>query len=154
MILLKWLDDQRKEDLMSNLYQSLSHSKWDCKYHVVLVPKRRRKAIFGQTRRQLGPIFQALAKQKECQIIEGHLIPDHVHMCIAIPPKHPVASVIGFLKGKSAIAVARLCGKERNFTGEQFWARGYAVSTIGFELEQVRQYIREHESADGISGQF
>jgi putative transposase len=105
---------------MSELYQSLSYSKWDCKYHVVFVPKRRRKAIFGQTRRQLGPIFHALAKQKECQIIEGHLMPDHVHMCIAIPPKHPVASVIGFLKGKSAIAVARLSGKERNFTGEHF----------------------------------
>ena len=88
---------------MSELYQSLSHSKWDCKYHIVFVPKRRRKVIFGQTRRHLGPIFHALARQKECQIIEGHLMPDHVHMCIAIPPKHPVASVIGFLKGKSAI---------------------------------------------------
>ncbi len=86
---------------------------WDCKYHVVFVPKRRRKVLFGQTRRQLGEIFHALARQKECQIIEGHLMPDHVHMCIAIPPKHPVASVIGFLKGKSAIAIARLCGKER-----------------------------------------
>ena len=86
---------------MSELYQSLSHSKWDCKYHVVFGPKRRRKAIFGQTRQQLGPIFHALARQKECQILEGHLMPDHVNMCIAIPPKHPVASVIGFLKGKS-----------------------------------------------------
>ena len=102
---------------MSDLYQSLSHSRWDCKYHVVFVPKRRRKVLFGKTRRQLGEIFHALARQKECQIVEGHLMPDHVHMCIAIPPKHPVASVIGFLKGKSAIAVARLCGKERNFTG-------------------------------------
>jgi putative transposase len=116
---------------MSETYQSLSHSKWDCKYHVVFVPKRRKRAIFGQIRRQLGPIFHALARQKECQILEGHLMPDHVHMCIAIPPKHPVASVIGFLKGKSAIAIARLCGKERNFTGEHFWARGYAVSTVG-----------------------
>src|SRR5881392_2020774 len=98
---------------MSDLYQSLSHSKWDCKYHVVFVPKGRRKAIFGQTRRHLEPIFHALARQKECQIVEGHLMPDLVHMGIAIPPKHPVASVIGFLKGKSAIA--RLCGKERNF---------------------------------------
>jgi len=117
------------------------------------VPKRRRKAIFGQIRRQLGPILHALAKQKECQIVEGHLMPDHVHMCIAIPPKHPVASVIGFLKGKSASAIARLSGKERNFSGEHFWARGYAVSTVGFELEQVRQYIREQDAADG-SGQF
>ena len=87
---------------MSELYQNLSHSKWDCKYHVVFVPKRRRKVIFGQARRQLGAIFHALARQKECQIIEGHLMPDHVHMCIAIPPKYPVASVIGFLKGESS----------------------------------------------------
>ena len=114
---------------MSDAYQSLSHSKWDCKYHVVFVPKRRRKVLFGQVRRHLGEIFHALARQKECQILEGHLLLDHVHMCIAIPPKHPVASVIGFLKGKSAIAIARLCGKERNFAGEHFWARGYAVST-------------------------
>ena len=85
---------------MSNLYQSLSHSKWDCKYHVVFIPKRRRKVLFGRVRQHLGEIFHALARQKECQIIEGHLRPDHVHMCIAIPPKYPVASVIGFLKGR------------------------------------------------------
>jgi putative transposase len=121
---------------------------------VVFVPKRRRKIIFGQTRRQWGPIFHALARQKECQILEGHLMPDHVPMCIAIPPKHPVSSVIGFLTGKSAIAIARLCGKERNFSGEHFWARGDAVSTVGFELEQVRQYIREQDAADGTAGQF
>jgi putative transposase len=124
---------------MSELYQSLAHSKWDCKYHVVFVPKRRRKTIFGNIRRPLGPVFHALAQQKEGQILEGHLKPDHVHLCITLPPKHPVASVIGFLKGKSAIAIARMCGKERNFSGEHFWARGYAVSTVGFELEQVRQ---------------
>ena len=138
---------------MSDVYQSLAHSKWDCQYHVVFEPKRRRKAILGNIRRQVGPVFHALAQQKECQIVEGHLMPDHVHMCSAIPPKHPVASVIGFWKGKSAIAMARLSGKERNFSGEHFWARGYAVSTVGFELEQVRQYIREQDAADG-SGQF
>ena len=99
-------------------------------------------------------MFHALAQQKECQILEGHLMPDHVHMCIAIPRKHPVASVIGFLKGKSAIAIARMCGKERNFSGEHFWARGYAVSTVAFELGQVRKYIREQELADGNPGQF
>jgi len=136
-------------------YRSLSHSKWDCKYHVVFIPKKRRKALFGQARRYLGEIFHALARQKECQILEGHLMPDHVHVCIAIPPKYAVASVIGFLKGKSAIAIARqLCGKERNFTGEHLWARGYAVSTVGFELEQVRQYIRDQEEADGTGEQF
>ena len=139
---------------MSDLYQSLSYSKWDCQYHVVFVPKRRRKAVFGKLRRQLGEVFHAWARQKECQILEGHLMPDPVHRCMAIPPKHPVVSVIGFLKGKSAIAVARRCGKERNFTGEHFWARGYAVSTVGFEWEHIRQYIREQEEADGTSGQF
>ena len=98
---------------MSDAYQSLAHSNRDCKYHVVFVPKRRQKAIFGNIRRQLGPVFHALAKQKECQIVEGHLMSDHVHMCIAIPPKHPVASVIGFLKGKSAIAIAKTAFSNR-----------------------------------------
>ena len=136
-------------------YQSLSHSKWDCKYPIVFIPQKRRRALFGQVRRHVGKIFQALAQQKEGQILEGHLLPDHVQMCIASPPKHPVASVIGFLKGKSAIAVARqFGGKDRNFTGEHLWARGYAVSTVGFELEPVRQYLRAQEEADGSKGQF
>ena len=141
--------------------------------HYVSGSKRRRKVVFGNVRQQLGEIFHALARQKECQILEGHRRPDHVHMCIAIPPKYPVASVIGFLKGKSAIAVARLrgreqnftgehlrvatgpemLGREQNFTGEHLWARGYAVSTVGFELEQIRQYIRDQEEADG-TGRF
>jgi putative transposase len=134
---------------MPDAHQSLAHSKWDCKYHVVFVPKRRRKTLFGEIRRELGPIFRDLARQKECEIVEGHLMPDHVHICIAIPPKYAVASVIGFMKGKSAIAIARrFLGKERNFTGEHFWARGYAVSTVGFELETIRKYIREQESND------
>jgi putative transposase len=134
---------------MENSYQSLAHSRWDCKYHVVFVPKRRRRQLYEQIRRQLGAIFHALARQKECQIIEGHVMPDHVHMCLAIPPKHAVAQVIGFLKGKSAIAIARqFGGKERNFTGEHFWARGYAVSTVGFELEQIRAYIRKQDDED------
>ena len=138
---------------MESNYQSLSHSKWDCKYPVVFVPKYRRKALYGEIRRQLGPILHELAKQKECQIIEGQLMSDHVQMCILIPPKHAVSSVIGFMKGKSAIAIARLQGKERNFAGEHFWARGYAVSTVGFKEEQVRKYIREQEGSDG-SGRF
>jgi putative transposase len=139
---------------MSELYQSLSHSKWDCKYHVVFVPKYRRKSMFLEIRQFLGPMFHELARQKECRIIEGHLLPDHVHMCIEIPPKYSVASVIGFLKGKSAIAIARqFGGKQRNFQGENFCARGYAVSTVGFELEVVRRYIRDQEFADK-SGQF
>lgn len=139
---------------MSELYQSLSHSKWDCKYHVIFVPKYRRKVLYGEIRTFLGPVFHELARQKECRIIEGHMMRDHVHMCIEIPPKYSIASVIGFIKGKSAIAIARkFSGKQKNFTGEAFWARGYAVSTVGFELEMVSKYIREQEEADQ-SGRF
>ena len=134
---------------MSGTMKSLAHSRWECKYHVVFIPKYRRKAIYGEVRRMLGEIFHELARQKECRIIEGHLLADHVHMCLEIPPKHAVASVIGFLKGKSALALARrVQEKDRNFVGEHFWARGYAVSTVGFELESVKKYIREQEQAD------
>ena len=134
---------------MSGTMKSLAHSRWDCKYHVVFIPKYRRKAIYGEVRRMLGEIFHELARQKECRIIEGHLLADHVHMCLEIPPKHAVASVISFLKGKSALALARrVQEKDRNFVGEHFWARGYAVSTVGFELESVKKYIREQEQAD------
>ena len=116
---------------------------------LVFVPKYRRKAIYGDIRRGLGAIFHELARQKECRIVEGHLVNDHVHMCIEIPPKHAVSSVVGFLKGKSAIAIARKWGgRQKNFNGENFWARGYAVSTVGFELEAVRKYIREQETQD------
>ncbi len=134
---------------MSDLYQSLSHSKWNCKYHVVFIPKRRRKVLFHNIRKNLGVIFRELAKQKESEILEGSNMSDHVHMCISIPPKYAVASIIGFIKGKSAIAIARtFCNKERNFNGSNFWARGYAVSTVGFNLEEVRKYIREQEEDD------
>ena len=143
-----------KANSMAHTSQSLAHSRWDGKYHVVFVPKRRRQQLFGHIRQALGPILHELARQKECRIIEGHLMPDHVHMCIEIPPKHAVASVIGYLKGKSAMAIARqFAGRDRNFAGEHFWARGYAVSTVGFELEHVRAYIREQEEADG-QGRF
>jgi putative transposase len=121
---------------------------------VVFVPKYRRKVMFGEIRKFLGPIVHELARQKECRIVEGHLMPDHVHMCIEMPPKYAVASVIGCLKGKSAIAIARqFKGKQRNFSGESFWARGYAVSTVGFELEAVKRYIQDQDVADR-SGQF
>ena len=134
---------------MTETWRSLAHSRWDCKYHVVFVPKYRRKVLFGEIRKNLGQIFHELARQKECRIVEGHLMIDHVHMCIEIPPKIAVASLIGFMKGKSAIAITRqFGGKMRNFAGEHFWARGYAVSTVGFELESVKKYIREQEKAD------
>jgi putative transposase len=146
--------DDLDEDSRSELYQSRSPAQWDGQYPVVFVPERRRQAVFGATRSPLGPISHAWARPKECRILEGPLLPDHVPMCMAIPPKHPVSSVIGFINGKSAIAMARLHGQERSFTGEPFWARGYAVSTVGFEWGQVRQSIREQEDAHGSSGQF
>jgi len=134
---------------MSNLYQSLSHSKWNCKYHVIIVPKKRKKVLYGQIRKELVKILHELAKQKECLITEGSLSIDHVHMCIEITPKYAVASVLGFLKGKSAIAIARtIQGKERNYTGAHFWSRGYAVSTIGFDEGIIKKYIREQNDND------
>jgi len=133
---------------MSIIYQSLAHSSWNCKYHVIFVPKYRKKAIYGKIRESLGPIFHELARQKECSIVEGKLVVDHVHICIEIPPKYAVSSIIGFLKGKSAIAIARMSGKDRNFNGENFWARGYAVSTVGYDLEAIRKYIRDQEDQD------
>ena len=128
-------------------YQSLSHSRWECKYHIVFIPKCRKKIIYGKVREHLKPIFHELAFQKECRIIGGNLCIDHVHMCIIIPPKIAVSSAVGFLKGKSAIAIARNLGKKRNFNGEHF-RRGNAVSTVGFELAAVQKYIREQEEAD------
>ena len=130
-------------------YQSLCHSRWECKYHVVFIPKRRKKRIYGHIRQHLGKLFRELAAQKECEILEGHLCLDHVHMCMSIPPKYAVASVVGYLKGKSAISIARnLMGRARNFAGENFWARGYFVSTVGLDEETVRRYIREQEQED------
>ena len=130
-------------------YQSLAHTRWDCKYHVVFIPKKRKKTIFGAVRRHLGMMLHDLAQQKECKIVEGHLMPDHVHMCISIPPKHSVSHVVGYIKGKSAIGIARrFAGKTRNFTGENFWARGYFVSTVGLDEEMVRDYIKHQEDED------
>ncbi len=130
-------------------YQSLSHTRWDGKYHVVFIPKKRKKKIFEVLRRHLGEIFRELAKQKDSQVVEGHLMSDHVHMCLSIPPKYAVSNVVGYIKGKSAIAIARhFGGRERNFTGEVFWARGYFVSTVGLDEAMVRAYIRNQEHED------
>ncbi len=129
--------------------QSLSHTSWECKYHVVWIPKYRRKAIYEQLRRYLGSTFRDLAIQKESQVIEGHLRVDHVHMLISIPPKHAVAQVVGFIKGKSAIHIARnFMGHRKNFTGQHFWARGYDVSTVGRDEATIREYIRKQEQED------
>ena len=111
-------------------YESLAHSKWDCKYHIVFIPKGRKKALYGNVRKFLGPVFHELASQRGSTIVEGHMVRDHVHMLIKIPPKYSVAEVGGYLKGKSAIAVARQFGeRQRNFNGEKLWVRGHAVST-------------------------
>ena len=129
--------------------QSLSHTSWECKYHVVWIPKYRRKAIYDQLRRYLGSIFRGLAVQKESQILEGHLRPDHVHMLISIPPKYAVSQVVGFIKGKSAIHIARnFIGHRKNFTGQHFWARGYDVSTVGRDETIIREYIKKQEQED------
>ena len=123
--------------------QSLSHTKWECKYHVVWIPKYRKKKLFEGLRKELGSMFRSLAEQKECKVLEGHLRPDHVHMLLSIPPKLAVSSVVGFLKGKSAIYIARnFLGKRRNFVGESFWARGYYVTTVGLDEDAVRAYIK------------
>lgn len=129
-----------------NVYESLKHSAWDCKYHVLFIPKLRRKALYGQIREEIGNVFHDLAKRRECCIEEGHLMIDHVHMMISIPPKYPVAQVVGFIKGKSAIHIARVhSGRRRNYVGQHFWARGYWVSTVGRDVELVRQYIHHQE---------
>jgi putative transposase len=130
-------------------YETLQHSKWECKYHVVFIPKYRRKALFTELRRHLGEVFRALTEQKESRIEEGHLMPDHVHMLISIPPKFAVANVVGFIKGKSAIHIARtFMERKRNFVGQHFWARGYFVSTVGRDEAVIRKYIREQEAED------
>jgi len=129
--------------------QSISHTRWECKYHIVFIPKYRRKAIFGQIRKELGEVFHRLAKQKESLIEEGHLMPDHVHIMISIPPKHSVAQVVGYIKGKSAIHIARqYMGRKRDFVGQHFWARGYFVSTVGRDEQVIREYIRHQEKED------
>lgn len=128
---------------------SLSHTRWECKYHVVFIPKYRRRALFGQLRKELGRVFAELARRKECEIIRGSLQPDHVQMEISVPPKYAVAQVIGYIKGKSAIWVARTYGgRKRNFVGEHFWARGYYVSTVGKDEAAVRADIERQEQED------
>lgn len=126
--------------------QSLSHTKWECKYHVVWIPKCRWKILYGQLRKNLGDVLHELARQKESQILEGHLQPDHIHVLISIPPKYSIAQIIGYIKGKSAIHIARTyLGQRKNYTGMSFWARGYFVSTVGTDEEIIRAYIQKQE---------
>jgi putative transposase len=132
-----------------NDVESLSHTKWECKYHIVYIPKYRKKALYGALRQQLGEVLKQLAMQRESRIEEGHLMRDHVHILVSIPPKYSVSQVVGYMKGKSAIHIARtFMGKPRNFTGESFWARGYFVSTVGRDEKQIREYIQKQEQED------
>jgi putative transposase len=132
-----------------NVVKSLRHTAWDCKYHVVFIPKYRKKVLFKELRSHLGEVFRALAEERESRIEEGHLQPDHVHMLISIPPKYSVAQVVGHIKGKSAIHIARTyVGRRRNYRGQHFWARGYWVSTVGRDEKSIREYIRDQERED------
>jgi putative transposase len=127
----------------------LSHTKWECKYHVIFIPKRRRRTLYAELRKHLGELFRRLASQKESRIEEGHLMPDHVHMLISIPPKYAVSQVVGYIKGKSAIHLARVYGeRKRSFVGQHFWARGFFVSTVGRDETSIREHIRNQEQED------
>ena len=129
--------------------QSLNHTKWECKYHVVFIPKCRRKMLYKELRPYLGAVFRSLTEQKECRVEEGHLMPDHVHMLLSVPPKYAVSQVVGYIKGKSAIHLARTYGgRRRNFVGQHFRARGYFVSTVGRDEAAVRAYIKNQEQED------
>jgi len=133
-----------------NNTQCLSHTTWECKYHVVWIPKCRNKALYGQLQKHLGGVLHELARQKESKVLEGHLQPDHIHMLISIPPKNAVSQVVGYMKGKSAIHIARTyLGQKKNYNGMHFWARGYFVSTVGTDEEVVRAYNRDQEKEDG-----
>ena len=130
-------------------YESLNYTQWECLYHVVFIPKCRRKTLYTELRQYLGEVFRRLAEQKQSRVEEGHLMPDHVHMLLKIPPKYAVSQVVGYIKGKSAIHLARVYGeRKRSFVGQNFWARGYFVSTVGRDEAVIRSYIRNQEAED------
>ena len=135
-------------------WQNLSHVRWDCKYHVVIIPKYRRRVFHGRLRRQIGGILRELCRQRGIGLVEGHAMRDHVHLCLSIPPKYSVAYAIGFLKGKSAVRIHRELLPERRMTGLHFWAAGYWVSTVGLDETQVRQYIRQQDEQDRRQGEL
>ena len=130
-------------------WQSHSHVRWYGKDHMVFVPKYRRRVIYGQLRRSIGRILRELCQQQGVELGEGHAMPEHVHLCLRLPPKDSVANTVGWLKGKSAIRIPReLLGREKNFTGLHFWARGYCVSTVGLDEQMIREYIRNQEQEE------
>ncbi len=130
-------------------WQSLAHVRWECQYHIVFVPKYRKKVLYGRTRKQMGRILRQLCRQRGVEIMEGHAMPDHIHLVLRIPPKFSVALVVGYLKGKSAIQIHReALGVKKGFTGKHFWSRGYCVSTVGLDEATVRAYVRNQEELD------
>ena len=133
-------------------WQSLSHVRWECKYHVVIVPKYRRKVLYGRFKRDVGRILRELCDQRGVDLIEGKAAGDHVHMCLSIPPKFSVSHTVGFLKGKSAVRIHRELMKDRRVTGLHFWATGYCVSTVGLDEDRIRRYIREQEELESRQG--
>ena len=133
-------------------WENLAHVRWECKYHVVIIPKYRRKVLYGKLRRQVGMILRELCRQKGIDLVEGKAKPDHIHMCLSIPPKYSVAHTIGFLKGKSAVRIHRDLLHERRMTGLHFWATGYCVSTVGLDEEKIRRYIREQDKLESGQG--
>ena len=136
-------------------YRKMSHTKWQCRYHVIFIPKYRRKRLYGVVRRELGEVFHRLASHRESEIEEGHIMPDHVHMLIWIPSKYAVSSVVGYIKGKSAIHVSRHFMKRgQNYAGQSLWARGYFVDSVGRDTEVIRKYIREQEAEDKRADQL
>ncbi len=135
-------------------WASLSHVRWECKYHVVITPKYRKRVLYGRLKSQIGPILRDLCRQKGVEMLEGHGMPDHIHMFLSIPPKYSVAHTIGFLKGKSAVRIHRDLLHERRMTGLHFWATGYCVSTVGLDEQKIRQYIREQEQLESGQGEL
>lgn len=135
--------------------KSLSHTVWDCKYHIVWVPKKRRKVIYGNLRKELGNILRRLSEYKGVEVIEGTLCIDHIHMCLSIPPKYSVATIVGYLKGKSAMIIFEKYSRlKKNFKGHSFWARGYYVSTVGLDEAKIRKYITDEDTNEAVMDKY
>ena len=135
-------------------WQSLSHVRWDCKYHIVIIPKYRKRVLYGKLKKHVGEVIREVCRQRGIEVIEGHLMADHIHMCVSIPPKHSVAFAIGFIKGKSAVRIHRQILGNKRVTGLHFWSRGYCVSTVGLDEETIKKYIREQEALEKRQGEF
>ena len=134
---------------------SLSHTRWKCQYHIVLVPKYRRKVVYGKLRKDIGAILRRLCEYKHVEIIEGHAMPDHIHMLLSIPPSISVSDFMGYLKGKSTLMIfERHAHLKYKYGRRVFWAKGYYVSTVGGNKAAIQKYIREQETQDMVSDQL